>query len=119
MTKVIRFVVMLVVVPAVFGLVLMLVWNYAMPDIFGLPSIDYWHALCLFIIGRLLCGGFGMMVIGGLLHTMFHNHHHHHHLHHGHGHISPREAREMWERRWRMRMDGMMQTEADGDDAKE
>ncbi len=27
-----------------YGLIVMLLWNWLMPDIFSLPRIDYWHA---------------------------------------------------------------------------
>lgn len=35
-------------------------WNKLMPEIFGLKTIDYWQALGLFILSKLLFGrGFG------------------------------------------------------------
>ncbi len=46
-----------------FGLayVVMRLWNWLLPDIFGLKEIDYWHALGLFLLSHLLfkSGGFG------------------------------------------------------------
>ncbi|MDC6366284.1 MULTISPECIES: hypothetical protein [Flavobacteriaceae] len=40
--------------------VLMRLWNWLMPDIFGLTTINYWQALGIFIIAKLLFGfGFG------------------------------------------------------------
>jgi len=42
----------------VFGFVLMLLWNVLMPQLFHLSRIGYWQALGLFILGRLLLGGF-------------------------------------------------------------
>lgn len=42
-----------------FGYVIMLLWNALMPQIFGLPSIGYWQGIGLFILARILLGGFG------------------------------------------------------------
>src|ERR1700722_19974000 len=39
---------------SVFGWVTMFTWNYVMPHIFGLPFINYWEALALLILARLL-----------------------------------------------------------------
>jgi hypothetical protein len=41
------------------GLVVQLLWNALMPDIFGLPMLGYWKALGLLILSRLLFGGLG------------------------------------------------------------
>jgi hypothetical protein len=35
-----------------FALPTMLLWNYVMPDLFGLKEIDFWESMCLL----LLCG---------------------------------------------------------------
>ncbi len=37
-----------------FGLVVMLLWNWLMPDIFGLPRIDFWHAWGLVLLSHIL-----------------------------------------------------------------
>jgi hypothetical protein len=42
---------------AVFGLVVMFLWNMLLPSIFGLPIINYWQAAGLLILARLLFGG--------------------------------------------------------------
>lgn len=42
----------LLIVAIVLALPVMWLWNYLMPDIFGLIKIDFWQALCL----NLLCG---------------------------------------------------------------
>ncbi|PCE63803.1 hypothetical protein [Sediminicola luteus] len=42
-----------------FGFVLMWLWNWLMPEIFGLPTLDYWQAVGLFILSKLLIGGCG------------------------------------------------------------
>ncbi|MDR1919923.1 MAG: hypothetical protein LBQ65_09810 [Tannerellaceae bacterium] len=56
-----------VVLHAAFGLVataalgagVMVLWNALVPDIFGGASIGFWQAVGLFVLARLLVGGFG------------------------------------------------------------
>jgi len=43
----------------IFGYFVMLLWNWIMPLLFGLPEIDYWLAFGIIILGRLIFGGFG------------------------------------------------------------
>lgn len=40
------------------GGLVMLLWNWLIPVIFGLPSINYFQGFGLFILGKLLFGGF-------------------------------------------------------------
>ena len=47
-----------IVCVALVGLVVKLLWNGLMPEIFGLPSIGYWQAVGLFVLSRVLFGGF-------------------------------------------------------------
>jgi uncharacterized membrane protein len=42
-----------------FGYVLMYLWNWLMPLIFGLPLITFWQALGLCLLSKILFGGFG------------------------------------------------------------
>lgn len=44
-----------------FGFVIMWLWNWLMPDIFGLTTLTYWQAVGLFILSKILigCGGGG------------------------------------------------------------
>ncbi len=42
-----------------FGLFVMLLWNWLMPDIFGLPRIDYWHAWGLVLLSHVLFKSWG------------------------------------------------------------
>jgi len=42
---------------ALFGLVVMLLWNWLMPAIFGLTVITFWQALGLLILSWILLGG--------------------------------------------------------------
>lgn len=42
-----------------FGYFVMLLWNWLMPVIFGLPCINYWQAVGIIVLARLIFGGFG------------------------------------------------------------
>ena len=42
-----------------FGFVIMWLWNWLMPEIFGLTTLTYWQAVGLFILFKLLLGGCG------------------------------------------------------------
>jgi len=46
-----------VALAAVLSLVVMVLWNHLMPQLFHLPVISYCQGLGLFILGRLLFGG--------------------------------------------------------------
>jgi hypothetical protein len=50
---------------AIFGAVVMLLWNALMPQIFALPVLNYLQAAGLLILGRLLFGGIGGRGHGG------------------------------------------------------
>lgn len=43
---------------AVFGWAVSELWNWLMPALFGLGTITFWQALGLFLLGRILFGGF-------------------------------------------------------------
>ncbi len=43
---------------AVSSLLVMVLWNWLMPTLFGLPSISFWQALGLLILTKILFGGF-------------------------------------------------------------
>ena len=57
---------------AVFGFVVMSLWNWLMPDLFGLPSIGYWQAWGLIALSKILFGGFrgGGPRVGSWRHRM-------------------------------------------------
>ena len=40
-----------------FGYIIMSLWNWLMPDIFGLAAITYWQAVGLFILAKISFGG--------------------------------------------------------------
>jgi len=42
-----------------FGFVIMWLWNWLMPAIFGLGVITYWQAVGLFVLAKILIGGCG------------------------------------------------------------
>lgn len=44
---------------ALFGWIIMALWNWLMPDIFGLKEISYWQAWGLFLLSSLLFKGMG------------------------------------------------------------
>jgi|GEM_PF-746199 len=48
-----------------FGWIVMLLWNWLMPDIFGLKRVTYWQAWGLFILCSILFKGFGSNNSGG------------------------------------------------------
>ncbi|HVU98907.1 MAG TPA: hypothetical protein VHE34_26980 [Puia sp.] len=41
-----------------FGIIVMLLWNALMPEIFHLPTISFWQALGLFLLAKILFSGF-------------------------------------------------------------
>jgi len=51
--------IMLVMI-ALFGAAIMLLWNVLMPEIFGLPALNYWQAAGLLLFARILLGGLGL-----------------------------------------------------------
>ncbi|MBR9971797.1 hypothetical protein [Magnetospirillum sulfuroxidans] len=42
----------------VFGAVVMLAWNAVIPDLFGLPPLNFWHAVAILVLVRVLTGRF-------------------------------------------------------------
>ena len=40
-----------------FGYGTMWLWNYTMPELFHLPIIDFYHALALLLLSKILFGG--------------------------------------------------------------
>lgn len=41
------------------GLVIMQLWNWLLPALFGWPSVTFWQALGILALSRILFGGFG------------------------------------------------------------
>ncbi|MDR1201429.1 MAG: hypothetical protein LBL58_07365 [Tannerellaceae bacterium] len=42
-----------------FGAIVMLLWNWLMPTLFGLIAINFWQATGLFVLARILIGNIG------------------------------------------------------------
>jgi hypothetical protein len=42
------------------GEIVLLLWNWLLPPLFGWPQIGFWQALGLLVLCRILFGGFGM-----------------------------------------------------------
>ncbi|NGF55527.1 hypothetical protein G5B35_22120 [Parapusillimonas sp. SGNA-6] len=59
MKKGIKIAVMCAIALATVGAVVMLLWNALITDIFGLTEINFWQALGLFLLSRILLGRFG------------------------------------------------------------
>ncbi|HEY6046076.1 MAG TPA: hypothetical protein VIU65_05690, partial [Pyrinomonadaceae bacterium] len=49
----------LIVFSAIGGVVVMLLWNWLAPELFGLRTITFWQAFGLLALCRILFGGFG------------------------------------------------------------
>jgi hypothetical protein len=49
----------IVIFSAIGGLVVMLLWNWLAPELFGLRTITFWQAFGLLALCRILFGGFG------------------------------------------------------------
>jgi len=56
--RILKVVIFGVLAVGVFGALIMLLWNWLMPTLFGLHQITFWQALGLFLLSRLLVGGF-------------------------------------------------------------
>lgn len=56
------FVVLWLVLAVAIGAIIMLLWNWLMPVIFGLPVLSLWQALGLFVLTRILLGASALVV---------------------------------------------------------
>jgi hypothetical protein len=63
---------MFVAALAIFGSATMFLWNAIMTSLFHLPVINFWQALGLLILSRLLAGGIGSHA-HALSHFLHHN----------------------------------------------
>ena len=52
-----KFVLFVVVALAALGVVVMALWNWLLPGLFGWPAIGFWQALGLLVLSRILVGG--------------------------------------------------------------
>lgn len=67
-----------------FGNVIMWLWNWLMPKLFGLPTIGFWEGLGLFLLAKILFG-FSSSGSSGEGDKKHHKHGKPHHHHHGEG----------------------------------
>jgi hypothetical protein len=65
-------VIIVLAVTATFVAVVMFLWNSLLPDIFGLPALNYWQTLGVFVLSRILFSGIGGVF--GRRGGDFHNH---------------------------------------------
>ncbi len=63
--RILMFLPLAVLFVALFGFVVMALWNWLIPALFGLTVIGYWQALGLVVLCRILFGGRGAMGHGG------------------------------------------------------
>lgn len=76
--KILKILVILPLACAIVGFVVMSLWNWLLPPLVGLHPVTFWQALGLFVLARILLGGF--------------------HGHGGHHHRWHRRMRERWEK---------------------
>ncbi|MEK6335647.1 MAG: hypothetical protein AABM67_11910 [Acidobacteriota bacterium] len=50
----------MIIFTAIGGTIVMLLWNWLAPELFGLRLITFWQALGLLALCRILFGGFGL-----------------------------------------------------------
>jgi hypothetical protein len=56
--RVLRIIPIIIVASLVFGFITRELWNWLMPTIFGLHTITFWQAIGLFLLSKLIFGGF-------------------------------------------------------------
>lgn len=57
--KILKWTVIGILFVIVFGGVTMLLWNWLVPDLFNGPTINFWQALGLLLLSKILLSGFG------------------------------------------------------------
>jgi hypothetical protein len=55
--KIVKFVVLAAVFLGLLSFVVMRLWNWLMPELFGLSVVTYWQALGLLLLSKILFGG--------------------------------------------------------------
>lgn len=56
--KVLFMIIAAIIFLLLFGYGFMLLWNWLMPDVFGLPSLSYWQGVGILVMAKLLFGNF-------------------------------------------------------------
>ena len=54
----VKFLLLVALAVALFGLVVMGLWNYLTPALFGWKEISYWQAVALLVLSKILFSGF-------------------------------------------------------------
>jgi hypothetical protein len=54
--KVIFFIILGLAIAFLVGYVVMRLWNWLMPDLFGLPTVGYWQAVGILILAKIIFG---------------------------------------------------------------
>ncbi|MGF1559923.1 MAG: hypothetical protein ACFCUL_12615 [Flavobacteriaceae bacterium] len=57
--KIFLMIVAAIVFLLLFGYGFMLLWNWLMPEVFGLPLLNYWQAVGILFMSKILFGSFG------------------------------------------------------------
>jgi hypothetical protein len=57
-SRILKFVLFVGLFVVVFSFLVMSLWNWLMPTVFGLRPITYWQALGILILSKVLFGGF-------------------------------------------------------------
>lgn len=57
-TFIAKIVVLVIVGIALGGFLIQWLWNWLMPDLFGLPEVSIWQAYGILVLSRILFGGF-------------------------------------------------------------
>jgi Ca2+/H+ antiporter, TMEM165/GDT1 family len=56
--KILKVMIVVAVFIAIFSFVVMKLWNWLMPGLFGLQGVTYWQAMGILVLSRILFGGF-------------------------------------------------------------
>ena len=54
--KIVFFIILGLSIAFLVGYIVMRLWNWLMPDIFGLPAIDYWKAVGILLLSKIIFG---------------------------------------------------------------
>jgi hypothetical protein len=57
--RIVKFAVIAVIGMAIFGFIVMSLWNWLMPSLFALRAITFWEAWGVLLLSRILFGSFG------------------------------------------------------------
>ena len=79
-------------IAALFGWVVMLLWNALLPAVLGVGTITFWQALGILVLSKILFGGFSGHGHGRSRH---HDHHRHYRMREKWMHLSPEEREKM------------------------